>query len=63
MIINGVNYEEETMDLMTFLKNHQMEAAHVVVEINQKIISKSAFEHCIIQKDDVVEIVSFVGGG
>lgn len=63
MIINGTRYQEDSMDLMTFLRAHHMEASHVVVEINQKIISKSAFEHCCIQKDDVVEIVSFVGGG
>jgi len=63
MKINGKDYNHDSLSLMDFLKDHQLDPKHVVVEINQEILNKAAFDHHVIQKDDVVEIVSFVGGG
>lgn len=36
---------------------------HVAVEINEVIIPKAEYDTTTTQDDDVVEIVSFVGGG
>ena len=35
----------------------------IAVELNGDIVPKATYSQVILKKDDVVEIVSFVGGG
>ena len=35
----------------------------IAVEINEEIVSKKFYEETILNDGDVVEVVSFVGGG
>jgi thiamine biosynthesis protein ThiS len=46
--------------LLNFLK---LETAHVAVELNQEVVTKTAFPDTNLKAGDNVEVVHFVGGG
>lgn len=51
------------ISLAKFLQQRQYRAERVVVELNGTIVPKSSYDEIILQDADVLEIVSFVGGG
>ncbi len=46
--------------LLNFLK---LETAHVAVELNQEVVTKTAFPGTNLKAGDKVEVIHFVGGG
>lgn len=63
MRINGNRYNFEAMSVTKVLSNLSISSNEVVVEVNGMIIPKDTFEEFIIDKEAVVELVAFVGGG
>lgn len=63
MKINGEVFEFDELKFTRYLKEKGLKAEFVALELNGKIISKDEFENVVFQKDDVAEVVSFVGGG
>lgn len=63
MKINGNAYDFEAMSITQVLSNLSLSSNEVVVEVNGMIIPKDTFEEFIIDKEAVVELVAFVGGG
>lgn len=62
--VNGNNSEiEPGMSIKQYLSKLQIDSAGVVVEINQKIVKKNEWETIEVKNGDVVELISFVGGG
>ena len=61
--INGEFFDFSEIPLCQFLEEHNYRAGRIAVERNEEIVPKSTYEQCILQDGDVVEIVSFVGGG
>jgi sulfur carrier protein len=61
--INGISIEKEELSLMSYLQEHNYQSNRIAVECNEQIIPKSQYESYILHAGDVVEIVSFVGGG
>ncbi len=61
--INGEKIDEEEIILMEYLLSHNYRPERIAVECNEEIVPKSQFSQCILHSGDVVEIVSFVGGG
>ena len=55
-----INGEE---NLLEYLKEAGFEPERVVVERNLDIIPKDEFGNTIIQDEDVIEVLRFVGGG
>ena len=55
-IINGINLNE-------LLNKLKIKKAKVAIEINCEIIEKNKYPNLILNKDDKVEIVQFIGGG
>lgn len=53
----------EQISLAKFLQQRQYRAERVVVELNGTIVPKVSYDEIILQDADVLEIVSFVGGG
>ncbi len=51
------------ISLAKFLQQRQYRAERVVVELNGTIVPKASYDEIILQDADVLEIVSFVGGG
>ncbi|EYE88659.1 thiamine biosynthesis protein ThiS [Fervidicella metallireducens AeB] len=64
MIINGKNMEfDNGINIMELLKKFNLSEDKVVVELNYEIIPKEKFSQIVLNKEDKLEIVSFVGGG
>ncbi|MCP1530607.1 sulfur carrier protein ThiS [Bacillus sp. FSL W8-1143] len=63
--LNGriVDFERENGTIYDLLSDYQLENRVVIVEKNQEIIDKEAFQQVKIEPNDTIEIVHFVGGG
>ena len=62
--VNGDNREiEEGSTVSDLLGELKLRADQVAVEINLKILDRKEFDGIILQEDDHVEILSFIGGG
>ncbi len=63
MRINGVdeNYSSEILE--DLLKEMNYDSQRVAVELNKVVIPRADFSKTRLNKDDVLEIVHFVGGG
>ena len=61
--INGEEKELAGKNLLAYLKEAGFEPERVVVERNLEILSKDQLGNIIIQDDDAIEVLRFVGGG
>lgn len=61
--INGREIDKCAINLMDYLKENGYSLTRIAVECNEEIVPKSQYESFILHSGDVVEIVSFVGGG
>ena len=61
--INGEEKEIAGKNLLEYLKEAGFEPERVVVERNLDIIRKDELGNTIIQDEDVIEVLRFVGGG
>ena len=61
--INGEEKEIAGKNLLEYLKEAGFEPERVVVERNLDIILKDELGNTIIQDEDVIEVLRFVGGG
>lgn len=61
--INGKPVEAAGMTLLDYLKRAGYQPERIAVECNEEIVPKASYEEKILQDGDVLEIVSFVGGG
>ena len=46
-----------------YLTRENFDARKVAVEVNEEIVTKSKYSEVILQDGDIVEIISFMGGG
>ena len=64
IIVNGdKNSIEKNINLENFLKLNNINNKNIVIEINKIIITKSMWKEKKIKEDDVIEIITAVGGG
>lgn len=61
--INGEDIEINEISVLDYLTKEGYRMERIVVECNEEIVPKSQYESFILHSGDVVEIVSFVGGG
>ncbi len=62
--VNGKETPEaQGMKVLDFLLSKNYKPALIAVELNGSILPKSEYESCIINENDTLEVVSFVGGG
>lgn len=61
--INGEQKDVQGMSLITYLEQEGYQKNRIAVECNGEILPKVEYEQKILQDGDVLEIVSFVGGG
>lgn len=61
--INGEEIMLTEIPLTRYLQENGYDPRRIAVECNENIVPKSQFETFILHSGDVVEIVSFVGGG
>ena len=61
--INGEDVNREEVLLLDYLQEQNYSLKRIVVECNEKIVHRDQYEAFMLHAGDVVEIVSFVGGG
>lgn len=63
VIINGLAQPAEGSILTDWLAANNYNPARIAVEKNGEIVPKAQYQSTVLQAGDVLEIVSFVGGG
>lgn len=64
MILNGKNIElKKEVTIEEILREYSINSSRVVVEVNKEIVDKIDFARLKLKNDDLVEVISFVGGG
>ncbi|MTI66257.1 MAG: sulfur carrier protein ThiS [Firmicutes bacterium] len=64
MIINGKQKDiKPGITVIEMLEELNLSKDKVVVELNFEIIPKNEYDKKVLNKEDNIEIVSFVGGG
>ncbi|MBP5356726.1 MAG: sulfur carrier protein ThiS [Clostridia bacterium] len=61
--VNGEVVDAKGKSVTELLIEEKYDEKRVVVEINEVIVPKKDYASVIIKDGDVIEIVSFVGGG
>ena len=62
--LNGDPYEiNDGTNLNELLNNLKIQKNKVAIEVNGEIVEKYKYPNLILNKDDKVEIVHFIGGG
>ena len=62
--LNGDPYEiNDGTNLNELLNNLKIQKNKVAIEVNGEIVEKNKYLNLILNKDDKVEIVHFIGGG
>lgn len=64
MVINGKEMNlKDGITIEELLKKLDLDMDKVVAEVNLEIISKEKYYEFVLNEEDKVEIISFVGGG
>ena len=62
--LNGNSYEiNKGTNLNELLNKLKIQKNKVAIEVNGEIVEKNKYPNLILNKDDKVEIVQFIGGG
>ena len=62
--VNGENKECPTgSSVSKLLESLDIDNRHIAVELNHKIVPRKQFSERMLQENDSLEIVTFVGGG
>ena len=61
--INGEDVDRDEVVVLDYLQEQNYSLKRIVVECNEKIVPRDQYETFTLHAGDVVEIVSFVGGG
>jgi len=62
--LNGDYYEiNDGANLNDLLNKLKIKKNKVAIEVNGEIVEKDKYQNLILNKDDKVEIVHFIGGG
>ena len=61
--INGISLYIAGTSLMAYLATTDYDPKRIAVERNGEIVPKAQYSETVLQDGDIVEIVSFVGGG
>lgn len=64
MQVNGKEYAlKESRSLVELLRELKVDPNRIVVEINYEIVNREDIEGKLLNEDDSIEIISFMGGG
>lgn len=61
--INGTAYDLAGKTILEYLTKAGYDTKRIAVECNERIIPKTQYAQIVLKNDDVLEVVSFVGGG
>lgn len=61
--INGKDLDIAGKTLADFLASTNYDIKRIAVERNGEIVPKAAYNETVLNDEDTIEVVSFVGGG
>ncbi len=61
--INGKDYDVSGMTITEYLASTEYKKELIALERNEEIVPKAEYDNTVIEDGDIIEIVSFVGGG
>ena len=61
--INGESFDIAGKTLAEYLASTQYDPKRIAVERNGEIVPKANYGETVLEEDDVIEVVNFVGGG
>ncbi|MBP3306552.1 MAG: sulfur carrier protein ThiS [Bacteroidales bacterium] len=61
--INGEPFDIAGKTLAEYLVSTQYDPKRIAVERNGEIVPKAKYGETVLEEDDVIEVVNFVGGG
>lgn len=61
--VNGIEMELEGKTVSEYLLSADYDEKRIAVECNGNIIPKAQYNETVLSNGDIVEVVSFVGGG
>ncbi len=61
--INGKKFDIDGNKLINYLVTENYDPKRIAVERNGEIVPKSQYTEIVLADGDIIEIVSFVGGG
>lgn len=61
--INGTELDAAGKTVAQYLETTDYNRSRIAVERNGEIVPKSEYDSTVLKDGDVVEVVSFVGGG
>ena len=63
VLINGKNTSADGKTVSQYLEEANFNPQTIAVELNEDILPKSQYDETVLKDGDVLEVVSFVGGG
>ena len=63
VLINGKNTSADGKTVSQYLEEANFNPQTIAVELNEDILPKSQYGETVLKDGDVLEVVSFVGGG
>lgn len=64
LLINGNPMEKAIgKTILEVLQSEGYQVERVIAELNEEFIPKAKYESTLLQEGDVLEVISFVGGG
>ena len=65
LIINGEEYADlqTGLNVLELLSHLNLPKEKIAVERNKEIVPKSGYDTVILQDGDILEIITFIGGG
>ena len=64
ILVNGEPQEvEENISLPALVAALKLKAEQIAIELNHNVVRRAQWDNTLLQADDNVEIVHFVGGG
>ncbi|EGT3615820.1 sulfur carrier protein ThiS [Clostridium perfringens] len=64
MIVNGKKLDKGNLNTVCdLLESLNVNSNRVVVELNKEIINSCSYDEILLNNEDIIEIIAFVGGG
>ena len=61
--VNGINEDAAGMTIVQYLEKANYNAKRIVVERNEQIVPKAEYDRVVLQDGDIIEVITFMGGG
>lgn len=63
LLLNGERYASAAATVADLVQELQLDIRQIAIEHNRSILARPTYEKTPLRDGDVVEIVSFIGGG